>query len=101
MSEIKASRSADGVTVEVYPGGALSLLSLSPRALSLGPDTLAATILSTVAEATAVANQRTKSALRAALTGMSDDDLAVLGLHQDPTLTERAESTTPGTWRTS
>lgn len=100
MTEIKASRTAAGVTVEVLPGGALSSLSLTPRALALGPDTLAATIVATVAEATAVANQHTKSALRAALPDLSEAELAVLGLHQESALTERAESTTPDTWRT-
>jgi DNA-binding protein YbaB len=100
MSEIKATRSVDGVTVEVYPGGALSALSLTRRAVALGSTTLAATIVAAVAEATAVANQRTKSALRAALTGLGEADLARLGLTQEPALTERAESTTPETWRT-
>lgn len=100
MSEITASHTIDGVTVEVHPGGALSSLSLTPRALALGQQALATTIVDTVAQATAVANQRTKHALRAALSGLSERELAVLGLHQDAATTERAESTTPDTWRT-
>ncbi|GAB3463971.1 hypothetical protein [Actinophytocola sediminis] len=98
MSEITASRTTDGVTVEVHPGGALSSLSLTRHALALGQDALAATIVATVAEATAVANQRTKHALRDALTGLDERSLTALGLHQDAATTERAESTVPDTW---
>jgi type VI protein secretion system component VasA len=95
MSEIRASRTTTGVTTEVYPGGTLASLSLTARALALGPTLLATTILATVAEATAVANQRAKNAL----TGLSEAEFAVLGLNQDQELIERAESTTPETWR--
>lgn len=90
-----------GVRVEVYPGGALSSLSLDRRALALGSGDLAAGILAAVNEATAVANQRTKAALRDALDGLGEQELALLGLDQDVALTERVESTTPDTWRAS
>jgi len=99
MSEITGSRTTGGVTVEVHPGGALSSLALTRAALALGPDALAATIIGAVAEAAAVANQRTRHALRHALDGLTDRELTALGLHQDAELTELAESTTPDTWR--
>ena len=79
------------IAVEVFPGGALSRLTLTDRALSLGPRLLAARVLDAVAEATAQANQRTKHALRDALAG--------LGLDSDSALIERVEATTPETWR--
>jgi hypothetical protein len=93
MNEITGTAVAHrgAIAVEVFPGGALSSIALSERALSLGTRTLAAGILDAVAEATARANQRTKHALRDALTG--------LGLDSDPTLLERVEATTPETWR--
>ncbi|OLF16836.1 hypothetical protein [Actinophytocola xanthii] len=100
MSAITGCASAAGITVEVHPGGTMSSLSLEARALTLGPDRLAAAIVTAVAEATAVANQRTKNALREALTGLGEAELAALGLHQAADLTERAETTTPPTWRT-
>lgn len=99
MSEIKGRVSSAGITVEVYPGGALSSLSLDAGAMSLGPNALAESVVAAVAEATAVANQRTKNALRTALTGLSESELSLLGLHQEAALTERVESTTPDTWR--
>jgi hypothetical protein len=91
MTGITGTARAPGVTVEVLPGGALSSITLSDRALAGGPRVLAATILDAVAEATALANQRTRHALGVALTG--------LGLDSDAALTERAEATTPRTWR--
>lgn len=100
MSEINGSARARGIVVEVFPGGALSSISLTEPALELGARTLATAVLETVAEATAVANQRTKSALREALVGLGERDLEVLGLSQEAALTERAEGTTPDTWRT-
>jgi hypothetical protein len=80
-----------GVAVAVHPGGALAAITLSPQALALGTRELAATIVGTVAEAAALANQRTRHALGVALT--------VLGLDSDATLVEQAEATTPPTWR--
>jgi hypothetical protein len=93
MKEITGSVNAHrgAISVEVFPGGALSALTLTDRALALGPRLLAATILDAVAEATALANQRTKHALRDALTG--------LGLDSEADLVERVEATTPETWR--
>lgn len=101
MSEISGTATGhDGsIRIEVAPGGALSSISLSDKAIALGPDTLAAAVRTAVAEATAQANQRTKSALRDALVGMDRRDLAILGLDQDEALTERVEATTPRTWR--
>lgn len=90
MSEITGTARARGITVEVHPGGALSSLTLSPAALALGTRELAASIVDTVAAATAAANQRTTHALGVAL--------SVLGLESDRTAVERAESTTPQTW---
>jgi DNA-binding protein YbaB len=87
--EARAHRGA--IAVEVFPGGALSSITLSDRALALDRRELAASILDAVAEATALANERTKHALRDALTG--------LGLDSDPALLERVEATTPQTWR--
>ncbi|MFL6141213.1 MAG: hypothetical protein ACJ72N_04975 [Labedaea sp.] len=80
-----------GVRVEVLPGGALSSISLSDRAIGHCPRTLAMTIVDAIAEATALANQRTRHALGVALTG--------LGLDCDAAITERVEATTPVTWR--
>lgn len=88
---ITGTAHADGLAVEVLAGGALTTLTLSERALAAGPRALAARILDTVAEATALANQRTRHALGVALTG--------LGLDNAAELTERAEATTPRTWR--
>jgi hypothetical protein len=93
MTEITGDARAHrgAIAVEVFPGGALSSITLSDRALGLGARELAASILDTVAEATALANERTKHALRDALTG--------LGLDSEPALVERVEATTPETWR--
>jgi DNA-binding protein YbaB len=101
MSEITGSASDRGIRVEVYPGGALSSLSLDRRAMSLGSQGLSAAILATVNDATAVANQRTKAALRDALNGLGEQELSTLGLTQENALTERAEATTPDSWRAS
>lgn len=100
MNEITGTARAHGgaITVEVHPGGALSAITLSDKATVLGARALAASILDAVAEATALANQRTKHALRAALPGLSERELAVLGLDCDAALTERVEATTPQTW---
>ena len=93
MTEITGTAQAHrgAIAVRVFPGGALSSITLSDRALSLGVHQLSASILDAVAEATASANERTKHALRDALTG--------LGLDSDPALIERVEATTPDTWR--
>lgn len=96
MSEIKGAATQRGVTVEVHPGGALSALTLTPAALDVGASVLASTVVAAVASATAQANQRTKHALREALTGL---DLSALGLSQSDVLTEQVESTVPNTWR--
>ncbi|MGH3877876.1 MAG: hypothetical protein ACRDSK_12675 [Actinophytocola sp.] len=101
MTEITGMSESGGIRVEVYPGGALSSLSLDRRAMALGSRGLSAAILATLTEATAVANQRTKAALREALDGLGEADLSLLGLNQDVALTERAESTTPDSWRAS
>jgi DNA-binding protein YbaB len=100
MTEITGTARRPGVAVEVFPGGALSEITLSARALDLGARHLAGSILDAVREATAQANQRTKNALGAALAGLGDRELEVLGLRQDDALTERVEATTPQTWRT-
>jgi DNA-binding protein YbaB len=99
MTEITGAATTGGIRVEVYPGGALSSLSLDRRAMALGSGGLSAAILAAVDEATAVANQRTKAALREALDGLGEHELTLLGLNQDKALTERAESTTPDSWR--
>ncbi len=96
MSEITGQSTLRGVTVTVHPGGALTALALSPAALSLGASALASTVVEAVATATAVANQRTKHALRQALKGV---DPAAVGLTHEATLTEQVESTVPTTWR--
>lgn len=96
MSEIKGAVSRRGVSVEVHPGGAMTALALTPAALELGASALAAAVVEAVSEATALANQRTKHALREALVGL---DLPTLGLSQPAALTERVESTVPDTWR--
>ncbi len=99
MSDITGAAGSGGIRVEVHPGGALSSLSLDRRAMALGSRGLSAAILAAVGEATAIANQRTKAALREALDGLGEDELALLGLHQDAEETERAESTEPRSWR--
>lgn len=93
MNEITGSVTAHrgAIAVEVFPGGALSSLTLTDRALNLSPCLLAVSIVDAVAEATALANQRTKHALNDALSGF--------GLDSDPALVERVEATTPDTWR--
>lgn len=89
----------DGVSVEVLPGGALRSLELTPDALRGGGAALSRTILTLVREAAAQANQRARSAAAEDLDGLRPDELAGLGLAQDASLTEVAESTTPETWR--
>lgn len=100
-NEITGAAADRGVRVEVYPGGALSSLSLDRRAIALGSAGLSAAVLAAVNEATAVANQRTKAALHEALDGLGEHDLTLLGLAQDGAMTERAEATTPDSWRAS
>ena len=96
MSDIRGATTLRGVTVEVCPGGALTGLTLTRPALDQGATALAATVVDAVATATAQANQRTKHALRSVLAGV---DPSLLGLTQPESLTERAESTVPDTWR--
>jgi hypothetical protein len=86
------------IVVEVFPGGELASIALTQPALKLGPHRLADAIVAAVAEATAVANQRVKHALRAELAGLSERELALLGLDSPDPLTERAEATTPESW---
>jgi DNA-binding protein YbaB len=90
-TEIVGTARKGGVTVEVYPGGALSSITLSEHALTLGTRELAASVLGAVAEAAAQANQRTKHAL--------GDALTVLGYDSDAELVELVEATTPDSWR--
>jgi hypothetical protein len=96
VSDIKGAATLRGVTAEVCPGGALAGLTLTQQAVDQGAAALAGTVVETIAQATAQANQRAKHALREALTGV---DVSVLGLTQADSLTERAESTVPDTWR--
>ncbi|HET9138739.1 hypothetical protein [Actinophytocola sp.] len=86
-----ARRHGDAVVVEVHPGGALAALTLSDRARALGAAGLAETIVDAVAEATALANQRTRHELGEALTR--------LRMAGDADRAEQAEATTPATWR--
>lgn len=90
-TEIVGTARKAGVEVEVYPGGALSAITLAEPALALGTGELAASILDAVAEATALANQRTKHAL--------GEVLSRLGMHSDAELVELVEATMPNTWR--
>jgi hypothetical protein len=92
MSPITGTATAcrGAITVEVLPGGALTELTLTSAALALSTRELAATIVRTVASATATANLRTRHTLNVTLPG--------LGLDTDPALIEQAELTTPGTW---
>ncbi len=64
---------------------------MSEHALASGTRELAASVLGAVAEATALANQRTKHAL--------GDALTVLGCDSDAELVELVEATTPQSWR--
>lgn len=94
-----SARSHDGaVAVEVLPGGALSSITLTPAATGLGARGLADAVLAAVAEATALANQRTRAALRAGLAGVGDRELSALGLDTPDELVERVEATTPERW---
>jgi DNA-binding protein YbaB len=96
VSEICGTATVRGVTAQVCPGGAMADLTLTRSAMDQGAAALAAAVVDAVAAATAQANQRTKHALRAAL---SEVDPSVLGLAQSESLTEVAESTVPDTWR--
>ena len=88
-----------GVTVEAAPGGALRALELTPEALRAGGSRLAETILSTVRQAAAQANERARRILEAELGDLSDAELGTLGLRGEAELTARVEETTPDTWR--
>jgi hypothetical protein len=96
---ISGSARRDGVSVEVLPGGALSALELTPEALRGGGRALADTILVLVREAGAQAGERAKHAMADELGGLGRTELTMLGLAQDGTLTETAESTVPDSWR--
>jgi hypothetical protein len=77
----------DGVSVEVAPGGALISLRLDAAAPRLGVR-LAGTILALVREASADANRRVKSAMRAEFGGLTVRELAALGIVVDGDATE-------------
>ncbi|MGW7535045.1 YbaB/EbfC family nucleoid-associated protein [Amycolatopsis sp. NPDC054798] len=101
MSITGTARQA-GVTVEVAPGGALRTLELTADALRGGGPRLADAILRAVREAAAEANERARRALEAELGdlgGLSDGQLSSLGLGTEKDLADRAEDTTPDTWR--
>ncbi|WP_037358124.1 YbaB/EbfC family nucleoid-associated protein [Amycolatopsis orientalis] len=98
MSITGTARQA-GVTVEVAPGGALRTLELTADALRRGGPRLADTILRAVREAAAEANERARRALEAELGDLSGAELGRLGLGSEQDLAERAEDTTPDTWR--
>ncbi len=88
MKAIEGTVTLRGVTVSVHPGGALSSLTLSPKALAQAPAELAAAVLAAVATATEAADKRTRQALAAA-----GADLSVLAPVEEP------ETTVPETWR--
>jgi DNA-binding protein YbaB len=88
----------DGVLVKVAQGGALQALTLDPEAVDLGPRGLADTILTAVREANAKATRRAALAVQQQHSELTERDLAALGLTQDTSLTEVAETTTPNTW---
>lgn len=103
MSEIVGTASAhhDTITVKAFPGGGLAELSIDDHALSLGPARLAETLLDLVRAATAQANQKTRHALHDVLSDLPAEHVDALGLGQDVVDTERAEATTPDSWRMS
>ncbi|WP_033292608.1 hypothetical protein [Amycolatopsis jejuensis] len=86
-----------GVTAEVAPGGALRHLELTAAALRTGGPRLADTILRTVREATAQANERARHLLEAEL-GPLGDELPRLGLSREDSTAAHAEDTTPTMW---
>ncbi|WP_020658260.1 hypothetical protein [Amycolatopsis benzoatilytica] len=88
-----------GVAVEVAPGGALRSLDLTAEALRGGGLRLAETILRTVREAAAEANERARRVLEAELGDLSGAELGRLGLQREEELAARVEETTPDTWR--
>ena len=88
-----------GVTVEVAPGGALRGLELTAEALRGGGSALSGKILRAVREAAAQANERARNAVTAELGPLDDAELTRLGLGREADLAERAEETTPETWR--
>ncbi|WP_344856772.1 YbaB/EbfC family nucleoid-associated protein [Amycolatopsis ultiminotia] len=88
-----------GVAVEVAPGGALRGLELTAEALRGGGPALAGRILQAVREAASEANERARQAVTAELGVLGDDELTRLGLGREEALAERAEDTTPDTWR--
>lgn len=76
------------VSVTVELGGGLRSIRLAPRALRLGADQLARTILAVARQATARANQGAHAAAASALGRQAGRHLEVLGLSYDPTLAE-------------
>ncbi|MYW92663.1 YbaB/EbfC family DNA-binding protein [Amycolatopsis rubida] len=88
-----------GVTVEVAPGGAVRTLELTADALRAGGPRLAAAILHAVREAAAEANERARRAVEAELGDLGGAELSSLGLGSEKDLADRAEDTTPDTWR--
>lgn len=95
---ITARERADGVVVEVSPGGGLQHLTLDERAMRLGRHELAARVLELVETATAAANAAAMHALAAELDGLGDGTLVALGIGQPADVTEAAELTTRETW---
>lgn len=70
----------DGVSVSVAPGGALRSVQLEPVALERGGAALARTVLALVRDATQRANRDAEAAIREQAEGLSDADVAALGL---------------------
>lgn len=95
---ITAKERADGIVVEVSPGGGLRGLTLDERAMRLDRSVLAARLLELVDKATAAANAAALHALADDFAGLDDDVLVALGVGQSAEATEAAEETTPETW---
>ena len=82
------------IQVEVAPGGALVDLRIEDQALRRGGHALAQDLLALVDRATAVADQRARNEL-----SLTTTEATTLGLTTDEASTERAETTTPDSWR--
>lgn len=95
---ITARELADGVAVEVSPGGGLQRLTFDERAMRLGGHELADRVLELVEKATAAANAAALHALAVELAGLDDRALVALGIGQPADVTEAAELTTRETW---
>jgi hypothetical protein len=95
---ITARERADGIVVEVSPGGALRGLTLDERAMRLDRTVLAARVLELVEKATAAANAAALHTLADDLAGLDDRTLVALGVGQSADVTEAAEQTARETW---